>query len=320
MGTFDVFTGDEKTDVMLKHFLENVKISGVGHGIYGFLYSYMDSLIGYGNAVGEIVTCNECSEIYGLFNAPLEAIKVKKKLGGINGEIYIKDGFNYRKADNPDLILFSSMNPRAGEVYGKSILEGLPFMSDILMKIYHSIGQNFERMGNVRFAVTYNPNNASQSDKDFAKDRAKMIASEWSKAMSSTSPKDFIAVGDVDIKVIGADNNIISTEIPVRQLLEQIVAKLGIPPFMLGLQWSSTERMSTQQADILVGELVSYQNMLNPVIKRICEAYLRIHGNPLNVGVKWNPLSLLDQVEAANARYLNAKAEKLEKEVSKIYE
>ena len=49
--------------------------------------------------------------------------------------------------------------------------------------------------------------------------------------MKSGSVKDFVAVGDVDIKVIGADNQIPDSEIPVREMLEQIVAKLGIPPF-----------------------------------------------------------------------------------------
>ena len=42
-------------------------------------------------------------------------------------------------------------------------------------------------------------------------------------------------MGDVDIKVIGADNQFIATEVPVRQLLEQIVAKLGLPPFFVSM-------------------------------------------------------------------------------------
>ena len=40
----------------------------------------------------------------------------------------------------------------------------------------------------------------------------------------------FVAVGAVDIKVIGADNQLPDSELPVREMLEQIVAKLGIPP------------------------------------------------------------------------------------------
>lgn len=66
--------------------------------------------------------------------------------------------------------------------------------------------------------------------------------------------------------VIGADNQIIDTQVPVRQMLEQIVAKLGLPPFILGLSWSTTERMSQQQAEILASELESYRELLNSVI------------------------------------------------------
>mgnify|MGYP001527896479 FL=1 len=55
--------------------------------------------------------------------------------------------------------------------------------------------------------------------------------------MDSNSVKDFVAVGDVSVKVIGADNAVLDSEIPVKQLLEQIVAKTGLPPFMLGLSW-----------------------------------------------------------------------------------
>ena len=96
----------------------------------------------------------------------------------------------------------------------------------------------------------------------FAKERAELIASEWSEAMKSGSVKDFVAVGDVDIKVIGADNQIPDSEIPVREMLEQIVAKLGIPPFLLGLSWSTTETMSKVETDVLTTELWHYRRHL----------------------------------------------------------
>ena len=73
------------------------------------------------------------------------------------------------------------------------------------------------------------------------------------------SVRDFVAVGDVDIKVIGADGPILDSQAPVRQILEQLVARTGIPPFMLGLSWSSTERMSAQQADMLTTEVTAIQ-------------------------------------------------------------
>ncbi len=65
---------------------------------------------------------------------------------------------------------------------------------------------------------------------------------------------------------------------PVRQMLEQIVAKLGLPPFLLGLSWSSTERMSSQQADVLTSELEAYRRVLTPVVLKVCRTWLMLEG------------------------------------------
>ncbi|MCC8016597.1 MAG: hypothetical protein LIO43_04350 [Clostridiales bacterium] len=133
---------------------------------------------------------------------------------------------------------------------------------------------------------------------------------------SKESVKDFVAVGDVSVKVIGADNNVLSSEIPVRQLLEQIVAKTGLPPYMLGLSWSTTERMSTQQADMLTTELEAYRRMLNPVLFKIGRKYLDINGISLPVKVSWGDITLQDETEHARARLYDAQADKILKEVS----
>ena len=82
----------------------------------------------------------------------------------------------------------------------------------------------------------------------------------------------------MEIRVIGADSPILDTEVPVRQLLEQIIAKLGVPPFLLGLHWSTTERMSKQQADLLTSELERYRSLLTPVLRRILDTHLRLWG------------------------------------------
>ena len=184
------------------------------------------------------------------------------------------------------------------------------------MRIYQCIGQNFDRVGNVRYAVTYKPSDSSEMA--FAKERAQQIAKEWSEGMNAMrcgEVRDFVAVGDVEIKVIGADNQIIDTEIPVRQLLEQIVAKLSVPPFLLGLTWSSTERMSSQQADILTSELEFYRRQLTPVIKQVCNTYLTLIGGAGAVSVEWDNINLQDEAVLAQARLNNAQAAKIEKEI-----
>ena len=123
--------------------------------------------------------------------------------------------------------------------------------------------------------------------------------------------RDFVAVGGVDIRVIGADAPILDSEVPVRQILEQVVAKTGIPPFMLGLSWSSTERMSSQQADMLTTEITAIRRTLTPVVERICRLWLRMHGYTCGFAVQWEDINLQDEVEDARAALYLEQARKL---------
>ena len=150
-----------------------------------------------------------------------------------------------------------------------------------------------------------------------AQERSRQLAEEWAGAMRecrSGTVRDFVAVGDVQIKAIGADGQQMDSEVPVRQMLEQIVAKMGIPPFLLGLSWSSTERMSSQQADMLTSELTAYRRILEPAVLKICKTWLRLNGLDDTVEIDWNEITMQDEVDHANAAYLMAKTEQLLKE------
>ena len=116
---------------------------------------------------------------------------------------------------------------------------------------------------------------------------------------------------DVDIKVIGGDAPVLDSSVPVRQILEQIIAKTGIPPFMLGLSWSATERMSTQQADLLTTEITALRRALAPAVDRICSLWLRMHGFACPFQVLWDDINLQDQVEEARAELFRQQARKL---------
>ena len=123
--------------------------------------------------------------------------------------------------------------------------------------------------------------------------------------------RDFVAVGDVEIKVIGADNQVLDSEVPVRQILEQLVARTGIPPFLLGLSWSSTERMSTQQADMLTSELEALRRTLTPAVERIGRTWLRLHGFYCGCEAVWESINLQDELEEAKAAWYREQARQL---------
>lgn len=312
MGGFEIKTGDEALDESVNSFFETVNVGGNQQGINAFVDNFMSQLLTYGTAVGEIVA--DDNGFYALYNAELSAVEVKRASNDLDLVFYPNSVGASKPFEHQDRILFCVLNPEAGQITGTSLLKGLPFVTDILLKIFNTIGTNWQRVGNLRYAVTYKPQNDGV-DKAFAKERANQMANAWRDAMSSKDAvKDFVAVGDVKVSVIGADNQILDSEVPVRQLLEQIVAKTGLMPYMFGLSWSTTERMSSQQADVLTTELEAYRRVITPVIKKIGEAYLKTLGIYCDVSVEWSEITLQDETQSAQARLYNAQADSLLKE------
>ncbi|MCR5206865.1 MAG: phage portal protein [Eubacterium sp.] len=316
MGGFEFLTGNEALDAEMKEFFSLVNVGGNQTGIQAFVDSYVEQLLTYGTAVGEIVT--DGNGIAALYNGELDVIDVRRKKGSLELEFYNCSSGAPVLLSHPERILFTVLNPEPGRILGTSLLRGLPFVSDILLKIYKTIGTNWERVGNLRYAVTYRPQGEG-GDRAFAKERAEQMADAWREAMSSKdSVKDFVAVGDVKVSVIGADNQILDSEIPVRQMLEQIIAKTGLMPYMFGLNWSVSERMAQQQTDILTTELEAYRRIITPVLKRIGNAYLILNGIGETADVVWDDITLQDETQLAEARKLNAEADKILKEVETL--
>ena len=294
----------------LQTFLRTVPTGRGQQGINAFLDCYLDSLLVCGRAIGEIVPARGGRDIAALLCGRADCIDIREGSQPLEFCICGPDETG-RMVPLPfqNLLLFTPFHPEAEHPYGVSLMRSLPFLTDILMKIYHTVGVNWERCGNVRFAVTCRDGGNGQ-----AAERSRMLASEWSQAMQETkqgSVRDFVAVGDVDIRVIGGDAPILDSEVPVRQILEQVVAKTGIPPFMLGLSWSSTELMSAQQADLLTTEITAIRRALTPTVERICRLWLRMHGFTCGYEVVWDDINLQDEVEEAKAQLYLEQARKL---------
>ena len=320
-GEFEIECEDKDIQKEINNFIRNVHVNSCLSGANQFILTHLNQLLTYGTAVGEIVVNPVSNKIEALYNASLYSVDLTTGSNPLKININRKnpDGTT-SKVKYPELVLISTLNPEPGEIYGNSIMKGLPFVSDILLKIYNSIGVNWERIGNIKFAVTYKPS-SDMGDKTFLKERASQIASEWSKAMKDTyHPSDFVAIGDVDIKVIGSDSKMLDSQVPVRQMLEQIISKLSIPPFLLGLSWSTTETMSNQQSDILSNELEAYRRILNPIISKICDLWMKLNGYCEDYNIKWKMVDLSDRLNIANTRLANARADEIEKRVQETYD
>ena len=313
-GGFRIASGDAAAARMLNRFAVTVPTGRGQYGLQAFLDSYLNSMLTYGMAVGEIIPRSD-REIAAVICGNVEDVCIREGKSPMEFEICAFDGAELKPLPRQNLLLFTPFNPETEHPYGVSLMRSMPFLAKTLMKIYESIGTNFERCGNLHYAVTYRPG-GDVLDKANAAERVQKIADEWSHAMQSTKNgniRDFVALGDVDIKTIGADCEMPDTATPVREMLEQIVSKTGVPPFLLGLSWSSTERMSAQQTDILTSEITAIRRSLDVVLRRVCDLQLAMWALDADYEIVWDDIDLQDQVEEAKARWYDAQAEALKR-------
>lgn len=312
-GGVKVSCEDALVEKELNIFLETVPTGWKQRGIQSFLDAYLDEVLTCGRAVGEIVLCGGELDIGAVLVGDVSQISIEST-SPLDMKFYRENGsFERKELPYQNLILFTTHRPSVEAPYGTSLLHSLPFMSNILMKIFQTLGSNWERAGNLRYSVVYKP----EDDSVGAEDRGAQLASEWSHAMQSTKSgavRDFVAVGDVEIKVIGSEATIPDCQVPVKLILEQLVTQLGIPPFLLGLNWTSTERMSTQQADMMTSEITALRRMLEPILAQICDIWMRIHGYAQKIDILWEDINLQDAVDEAQAALYREQARALQRE------
>lgn len=316
-GGFQVQCRDGKAQEKLEEFLKTVPCGRGQYGINHFLAGYLDSLLTYGRAIGEMVVSQ--GHMRAVCWGDVTALEIQEGDSPLETVIWGPDERGIlRPLPYQHLLLLTTMNPEPGSPYGVSMFRGMPFLADILMKIYETIGANWERAGNVRYSVICKGD--ENLDPAIAQERGRQIAEEWARAMEegkNGTVRDFVAVGDVEIRVIGGESPILDSEVPVRQIMEQLVSKTGLPPFLLGLNWTTTERMSAQQADILTSEIWAIRRTVQPAVERICRMYLALEGLDNRLEILWDDISLQDITEEAKANLYHAQAEKYRMEAKK---
>ena len=313
-GGFSAECRSREAQEKLERFLDTVPCGRGQFGINNFLSGYVDSLLTYGRAVGEMVVGN--GKLRAVCWGDVNALEVYQGDSPLDMVLWGPDEQGMmRPLPYQQLLLFTTWNPEPAHPYGVSIFRGMPFLAEILLKIYQTLGTNWERAGNIRYSVICK--GGDDMDPAVAQERGRQVAQEWSRAMEEAkngTVRDFVAVGDVEIKVIGGEAPILDSQVPVRQILEQLVAKTGLPPFLLGLNWSTTERMSGQQADILTSELWALRRTVEPAVAKICRTFLALEGLDDRVVIHWDDISLQDITEEAKAELYKAQAEKARRE------
>ena len=151
-GGFEVRCRDREAQHRLNVFLQMMPCGRGQMGIESFLSGYLDSLLTYGRAVGELVIAG--GKLRAVCWGDVTALEAQEGENPLETVLWGTDEHGLlRPLPYQQLLLFTTMNPEPAHPYGVSMFRGMPFLADILLKIYNTIGVNWERAGNIRYSV-----------------------------------------------------------------------------------------------------------------------------------------------------------------------
>jgi len=290
VGSFGI-EAEDQTKSEIESFLANIPILGTRQtGFQNFLALHLDSLLLFGKAAAEIVLTNARDGVYGLKPIPAETIRL---VAGPEGQLQIAQQQPQGLVILPDdLVFYNVLSPQDNRPHGTSLLASLAFVADIWLKMAWSLGKTWERFGIPTFHVNWLPDDnfrdpsGSQTQRILDQVEAQFIdAMESRRDLSST--KDFFSAGNIKVEVIGANGQALDFQLPHRAIMEQIVSVTGLPPWWLGFSWSTTERLSQQQADKIVGNTKSWRDEITPDILHLINLHLLL--SPASRGLRLGP-------------------------------
>ncbi|MBB5885475.1 hypothetical protein DYQ93_11400 [Xanthomonas sp. LMG 8992] len=226
-------------------------------------------------------------------------------------------GVGYTELD-PAQLMISVHRPEADNPYGTSVLRSVPFVVQILLRMQNATGRVWERFGDPSFHVQYSTKNRKITSGD-AQKRAEQITAALGQALTAKASGNSVdlstgtgADDEININVIGAVGEALEIEMPAKHMLEQIVAALEVPAWMLGVSWAQATGIGEPQSELVLQSSKTRFARRESSLRRPIEAMLRARGRTWKRGdwalVQQLP-NLRDELKRAQANFLNRQAE-----------
>lgn len=313
---FAVSTDSDVVTAEVNAWLSNVRFGDVLSGFDTFEYAYVNSLCQYGKALCEITLMASQRDVWSLYMVPVKQVRLVTTPDGLQlGE---DDGKgSVVPYARQDLFAYSAMNVEGDNPHGVSMLRSLQFVTNIALVMENALRQRWMRSGAPSFLLVDKlPADMTGADAN-ADNRSATIRSEWNSAQrarwNQEGVMDFVVSTQGDFRVDPIESR---TELEfthsLRAMQEQIVSTVELAPFMLGLQWSTTERLSQQQADMIVSTIGAIRREVEPAYMRIVDWFMKTRGYRVRAVPVWPDVSLADAVLTAQAESLCATARKVQ--------
>lgn len=314
-----IVTGPNKKLVdEINEWMQHVPVNDIQRGLQAFHQGLSREAFEQGFSFGEFITDKKRTDIVGLRVADSKFIKFSRDETGLR--VYQRaDGDNQERELNQQNLIYFSVNNENTNPYGTPVLRGCEFVSKVITTIYNATGRTWERFGDPSYSVIYK---TSKKDGTDLEARKKTIIEEFNAALRAKKAgqsADFVRAIDtsseINISVIGADNTVIlDMDVPMKYLIQDICGVTGLPAWMLGYSFSTTERRANFEAEMVLADVAVRQAAKTPHFERLIRTMLLLRGRTWKPGdwqIEWKQVNLHDLVAQAQARFLNAEADML---------
>lgn len=304
---------------LIDTFLRDLPVNRVQVGAQTWARTHLDNAYTYGRAHTEILLTRDLRGVFGLVDVHPTTCAFRPTF-----DAYVCNVVQYQFGGGvpitliPELLLTSVHDFRGDDPNGTSLIASLPFVAEILIKTWRAHGQLHERFGCPNYHVNWEPPDdwndptGAQTQAILAPMQQNLHASDVDRAAGRI--RHFWTTGKITVDVMGAMSEQLQFQESAKVFAEQVMAKTGIPPFMMGLSWSTTERMSTAQAKLLTEVIQAGRRMLEPVLRQLISLHLRLLGRGGNFELRWPEVSMIDLIDTSRAAWMDAQAESIKLE------
>jgi hypothetical protein len=312
VGTPELLSPDPVAEERLRAWSDEVRYGRIGVGLDRFLRDHLVQSLLYGVAVGELSASTRRDGVDTLWSYLTPACIIRSRP---DGEIEVAQ----RVAPGREVVfpeetlLLTAPFAEACNPVGRSLFTAAMRAAQLWLDMQGAYSATCRRIGSAAFVVCYEPpSELDDPQGNLTEQINRSIAAQWAETMRSQvqqgQVKDFISTGKVTVTTIGSDGSALNLPEEKRAIVEEIVAATGVPPWMLGYSWSTTERLSTQQADLLLSTIESIRRAVTPVIHKIVDTHRLLAGIRGEWSLAWPEVTLQDMVQTATAEFTAARA------------
>jgi hypothetical protein len=298
-----VFTAPPGVQAELEDWERGVRVNQTGVGLSRWIAAHLDSLLLYGRAAGEMVPDRERRELVALTNLDVRSLVLRTTPNPLELQLLQRQAGGHWAALPPVTTLLSVHAPAPDRPFGTSLYRSLPYVVKVCRAIENATAQVWERLGSPPFHINWDPGDGMGDPSGGMADGVlDNLRDSWDRMLEQKAAGrsgDFFTSGKVTVEIAGQGGHPVAVTEPFRVFCEQLVSVTGLPPWLLGLHWSATERLASQQAELLVAQINALRRSVQPELERIIDMRQRLAGKSGRVTIGWTPVSLHDMTEQA---------------------